>query len=610
MARTLVAAIVAALAVTAAWLSLEEPRRIGEALAIAALAIAPALVPSGRVRLLTLAPATLAASWVAFGAQPWELLPFRDERVLAPMLRDVGTGVVDFYGVFLPFVPVRNPEMHSLVLCAVFGFTLAVALLVAARRPMAASAVVVAGVGWPATLSGGSAIAFGTAALVAGLAIPLVLRASSLRTLAAGSAIAALVVVGAASASSVTTLGRDAALDWESWDLRGPAQEASAVRFVWDSNYSGITFPPTKTVVLRVEGPDRCRTTGGRRRSISCPTTTGARISSGSIRSTARSVRCSCRSSCRRGLRSPRTGSSRPSRSRRSSTTTSPQPGRRSGSMRAASEPSSSSREASCGSAIPCGPVSATGCGATRRTRLRVRSRRRLPGHPLPPPASSRWTDASSLLSRPHSASVRCSAFLRDPSYLGYGWHRTLYEVAHRVAGKATTQYGAVLALESWFRQTGGFRYDESPPRTSGPPLVAFVTRTKAGYCQHFAGAMALMLRLLGIPARVAVGFTSGTRDGDAWVVTDHDAHAWVEVWFAGQGWVPFDPTPGRGTLGGDYTFASGSQAAVAALRRGQLSGKVPARPTRLPDVERPGRRPPRRPIAHRGSWASGSPWR
>ena len=172
MARTLVAAIVAALAVTAAWLSLEQPRRIGEALAIAALAIAPALVPSGRVRALTLVPATLAASWLAFGAQPWELVPFRDERVLAPMLRDVGTGVVDFYGVFLPFVPVRNPEMHSLVLCAVFGFTLAVALLVAARRPMAASAVAVAGVGWPATLSGGSAIAFGTAALVGGTRDP------------------------------------------------------------------------------------------------------------------------------------------------------------------------------------------------------------------------------------------------------------------------------------------------------------------------------------------------------------------------------------------------------------------------------------------------------
>ena len=143
-----------------------------------------------------------------------------------------------------------------------------------------------------------------------------------------------------------------------------------------------------------------------------------------------------------------------------------------------------------------------------------------------------------------------------------------MYEVARRVAGKATTPYDAVLALESWFRQTGGFRYDESPPHVAGQPLLTFVTQTKAGYCQHFAGAMALMLRLLGVPSRVAVGFTSGTRDRGEWVVTDHDAHAWVEVWFPGQGWIPFDPTPGRGTLGGDYSFASGSKAAVAALRR------------------------------------------
>ena len=76
-----------------------------------------------------------------------------------------------------------------------------------------------------------------------------------------------------------------------------------------------------------------------------------------------------------------------------------------------------------------------------------------------------------------------------------------------------------------------------------------------------------------------------GTRNGDDWVVTDHDAHAWVEVWFAGQGWIPFDPTPGRGTLGGDYSFASGSKAAVAALRRGDLSGKAPTRRSQGPDV-------------------------
>ena len=95
---------------------------------------------------------------------------------------------------------------------------------------------------------------------------------------------------------------------------------------------------------------------------------------------------------------------------------------------------------------------------------------------------------------------------------------------------------------------------------------------------------MTLMLRMLGIPSRVAVGFTSGTLEDDAWVVTDHDAHAWVEVWFAGHGWVPFDPTPGRGTFGGSYSFASDSEEAVAALGRGQLNGR-PFRDEVLPDA-------------------------
>ena len=70
---------------------------------------------------------------------------------------------------------------------------------------------------------------------------------------------------------------------------------------------------------------------------------------------------------------------------------------------------------------------------------------------------------------------------------------------------------------------------------------------------------MALMLRYLGIPARVGAGFTSGSYDADnrRWKVTDHDAHTWVEVWFRGYGWLPFDPTPGRGDLDGAYSAAS-----------------------------------------------------
>src|SRR5215213_5464543 len=68
---------------------------------------------------------------------------------------------------------------------------------------------------------------------------------------------------------------------------------------------------------------------------------------------------------------------------------------------------------------------------------------------------------------------------------------------------------------------------------------------------------MALMLRMLGVPARVAAGFTSGKREDGGWTVTDHNAHAWVEVWFPGYGWLPFDPTPGRGSLSAPYTASS-----------------------------------------------------
>jgi transglutaminase-like putative cysteine protease len=120
-----------------------------------------------------------------------------------------------------------------------------------------------------------------------------------------------------------------------------------------------------------------------------------------------------------------------------------------------------------------------------------------------------------------------------------------LARLADEVAGGAQTPYGAVARLENWFLSSGRFRYSNHPPVVS-PPLVTFVTQTRTGYCQYFAGAMALMLRYLGIPARVAVGFATGTyiEHRQAWFVTDRDAHAWVEVWFTGYGWLPFDPTP------------------------------------------------------------------
>ncbi len=166
--------------------------------------------------------------------------------------------------------------------------------------------------------------------------------------------------------------------------------------------------------------------------------------------------------------------------------------------------------------------------------------------------------------------------FLHDPSDGGYGWHTTMWNIARRVTRNASTPYGAVLALESWFRQTGGFRYDESPPRDPGPPLEVFVKRTKAGYCQHFAGAMALMLRLLGVPARVAVGFTSGrergrTMPGSSPTTTRTPGS---RSGSRARGGSPSTRLPAEGRFGGDCSSRRAHRRAVAALRRGELAGQ------------------------------------
>jgi Transglutaminase-like superfamily len=582
--RTVAASFLPAVAITGAWLSLEQPRRIGEGALIAALALLPALAPARWIRIVAVIGATLAATWVAFVVEPWELLPFRDERVVAPVVRDIAQGVVDFYAVFLPFQPGENVEMHSLVLCAIFGFTLAVGLLVSACRPISAAAVTVAAVGWPATLAGWSAVAFGVAALAAALAIPLVLRASSARTLLAGAALAALVVMSAAAASSTTTLARDAAFDWNTWDIRGPARQATSVKFIWNSNYNGIHFPTERTVVLKIDGPESphyWRTT---------TLDVFTRDHWFEYLYSLEQVDPGSRTLRRPSLVPPRAADPRTWVEQRVHVEALVDDHLAAAGMPMGLE----ARRLGTVFQLSGGVLRAStlvGAGATYRVWSYV---------PDPTPrtlaiAPIRYPRAISpflvLDGRPlpsfgspdRNRLVR--ALFDDPSYANFPRYRLLEVVAQRVAGRAKTPYEAVLALESWLRQTGGFTYDETPPRSKRSPLVDFVTRTKAGYCQHFAGAMAVMLRMLGIPSRVAVGFTSGTRDDGTWVVTDHEAHAWVEVWFAGVGWIPFDPTPGRGRFGGDYSFASTSAQAIAALRRGELSRSSGPLPKRRPDV-------------------------
>ncbi|MGH4009650.1 MAG: transglutaminase TgpA family protein [Pseudonocardiaceae bacterium] len=158
-----------------------------------------------------------------------------------------------------------------------------------------------------------------------------------------------------------------------------------------------------------------------------------------------------------------------------------------------------------------------------------------------------------------------------DPRYLDTGGvDPRVAQLAARVTAGSRTAFDATVAVNEWFNQPGGrFSYDlQTTPGNSGDALVDFLFTGHRGYCEQFASAMAIMLRTLQVPARVAVGFTPGIATGDSRLITTEDAHAWVEVWFPGAGWLPFDPTPlsdGRTVIPG-YVAPDGTQPGEAPL--------------------------------------------
>jgi len=118
-------------------------------------------------------------------------------------------------------------------------------------------------------------------------------------------------------------------------------------------------------------------------------------------------------------------------------------------------------------------------------------------------------------------------------------------DIAREKTAAEDTPFAKAVALQEWFHSSGEFSYSlDRPGGTGSQDLLHFVTDQKIGYCQQFATAMAAMARSLGIPARVAVGFLHGEKDGSDWVFRARDMHAWPELWFANIGWVRFEPTP------------------------------------------------------------------
>ncbi len=130
---------------------------------------------------------------------------------------------------------------------------------------------------------------------------------------------------------------------------------------------------------------------------------------------------------------------------------------------------------------------------------------------------------------------------------------RSLPDVVRKTAKDVTAgagnDYERAVALQDWFAYDGGFRYDTTVTSGTGSAAIERFLRDREGFCVHFSFTMAAMARTLGIPARVAVGFTPGTAQADGSVsVGLRDAHAWPELYFEGVGWTRFEPTPSRGS--------------------------------------------------------------
>jgi transglutaminase-like putative cysteine protease len=155
---------------------------------------------------------------------------------------------------------------------------------------------------------------------------------------------------------------------------------------------------------------------------------------------------------------------------------------------------------------------------------------------------------------------------------------------ALRVVRGQSTPYGKALALQDYFRD-GQFTYDPSVPRGHDNEAMTQFLTAKRGFCEQFAGTFAVMARVVGLPSRVAVGFTPGQLERDGrYHVFGGDAHAWPEIYMGAQlGWVSFEPTPGRGQPGAQsYTGVAPAQAEITTASTPGVSNPVnqPATPS------------------------------
>ncbi len=121
-------------------------------------------------------------------------------------------------------------------------------------------------------------------------------------------------------------------------------------------------------------------------------------------------------------------------------------------------------------------------------------------------------------------------------------------ELTRSITADAETPYDKAVAVETWLKENITYNLSIEPPPFGSDGVDYFLFESREGYSEYFGSAMTVMMRSIGIPARMTTGYTTGKLiTGDnLYLVSDHHSHGWTEVYFPDFGWIPFEPTPGR----------------------------------------------------------------
>ncbi len=519
-----------------------------------------------------IAPTIVDAIGAATGHWPFRPHLLGDTGYFRLVGGDLHDGLDRWVRTLLPYDPVKAAQLHAVVVLAIFAcFAALAAALLVWRSPYPAIVV-----GFIPFLVVSTVYVLPRPTLRAAIFLALMLAVLGVLSqrrrptiqLAAG----ATVVLVAMLAATLPGVAKSAMLDWKQWGK--PEKTGTSVGFIWNHSYAGLKRPKRPVTLLRVTADSPVVLACGRalelqRRGV------GGRADRGRHLRAAQRRRAAGRAVGDRagpvaeaedgqvperqpGHHQPR-GAVRGARD---------QGRRRSTPVSSAARPTACSRPTrTCPSTPPGRPST---CPCSRRSRTSP-SRRRL-SRPTCNRRRLSLLDESvefpvwGAPGREAAVDDLLSQHFFDPQLVRW---REVYDQARELTKDARSPYEAVAAIESYFQSN--YRYDEKADysQATDGPLPSFFLDGKRGYCQMYAGTMTVILRMLGIPSRIGEGFTEGTRNVSrgTYVVTDRDAHAWVEVWFPKYGWMAFEPTPSR-ELPFNYSTTSKdfSEAAQSAL--------------------------------------------